>query len=142
MQLTGVAAFGAQKPVTPHRQRLLVAANKAMVERQFCKVKPADPERKAEAADHDKCTPSQTNEVKPPKKKPGPKPKTAPEPKTTEAPKAKREKYADTAYNIARKAYFDTFLDLIQDPIMPTLIYTQQLKFIVATYQPIGWSLG
>ena len=110
VKLTGVpegvlsAAFGAQKPVTPHAQRILVAAKKAF-DPQPCKAKLADPQSKAAADDNSPS--SKTDTEKPTKKKPGPKPKV------TEAPKPKREKYPDTAYNIARKAYFSTFLDYI-----------------------------
>ena len=96
------ALGGTHKPVNPHRQRLLVAANKAV----------------------DLHTTNNKAEAKPKPKPPlTTKDAAAPEAETTKTnddpaggnvnikPK-KRAPYADTAYNIARKSFMATLLDL------------------------------
>ena len=87
----GAALGGKHHPVVPHRQRLLVAANKT----------PDIPKEEAAA----------------PKAKPPAKPKAATKPKTAAKAKADSSKakgnrapHADTEYNIQRKAFFATFL--------------------------------
>lgn len=106
------ALGGVHKPVNPHRQRLLVAANKAtecekvpgaVSSKAKAKSKPAAKKaaeaKKEEEAEKEK--PAATAE-----QPESPKPTTS-----TGQPKKKRAAYADTAYNVARKKFLQTSLD-------------------------------
>ena len=90
------ALGGKHNPVIPQRQRLLVAANKSTEVPK--EVAAADPSKK----------PPKTKPVA--KSKAAAKPKAGAKAKASSEAKAKRAPYADTEYNIRRKAFFATFL--------------------------------
>ena len=97
------ALGGTHTPVNPHRQRLLVAANKAVELKHTtsgnskAKTKPKPTTTMKDAA-------AEEAEI--------PKTNDAPLDAKTLQPK-KRAPYPDTAYNIARKKFMATLLDLI-----------------------------
>eukprot|EP00439_Symbiodinium_sp_Y106_P025963 s7192_g3.t1 len=100
------ALGGSHRPVVPHRQRLLVAANKQV----------EVPKEAAEASNSKKQADSKkAKQAAAAKPKAGAKAKAGPKAKAKvtnpdENSKPRRAPYADTEYNIRRKAYFATFL--------------------------------
>ena len=92
---------GKHKPVNPHRQRLLVAANKAV---EVEKIPPA-------AAPKSKQKGKATANKEEPKATCNDDHSESPKPTTSSQPPKKRAPYADTPYNVARKKFFATSLD-------------------------------
>lgn len=94
-----------QKPVNPHRQRLLAASSRvAKVETPAPKSSSAKPKKKASKVEKEK-------EPAPVKKTQKPKKKAKATPKVCPAPPSDMKSKARDDYQNAKKYFFDTFLD-------------------------------